>query len=173
MLPDGLRGFTLRREKALYFATAYRPREEVSLAHELAHHFEPEGLRPEAVEEWCTRVAAALVLPRTCFLVSLVEHRFSVPALRRRWRNASWELIVLRIADLCPGIAAAAWVDDALKWRSHRSEAAVTPAEHAAVSDARRRGRGLVLADSRLAAAWSLAPRGARFRAVSICVPAT
>lgn len=170
-LPDGMRGFTLKRQSDLYFQPAYKPREEISISHELAHHFEHPSVRPEAIERWCTRVGAALVLPRTEFLESLFLNKLSIPAMRRQWRLASWELLVLRVVDLLPGTGAAAWVDDGLKWRTDRHSRPLLAAETAAVRDAKRHGSGLVLAGGWLAAAWSLTPKGASFRAVSLCLP--
>lgn len=170
-LQDGLDGYHVEGTNRLVVARCWHsPRMESSIAHELLESV-TDRKRPDAEHErYCERGAAALLLPASDYLGTLFASGLDLARLRRQeWPWASWEVLARRASDLLPGIISAAWVDGSAKWRT--STQATSTAEAAALRDAKKKGRGLVLSAGLVASAWSLSPRGARFRAVSICVP--
>lgn len=170
-LLDGFDGYTLEGGQRIVVAKGtYRPRQEFTIAHELAEAHCDRTLSPGEHEQFCDAVASALLLPAGPFLQTLFARRLDLSVLRREeWPWASWEALAARVSVLLPGVVAAAWVNSEIKWRTQDGPA--SSAEVAALRDARRRGRGVVLSAGLVATAWNLAPRGARFRAVSLCLP--
>lgn len=170
-LLEGFDGYTLEgRQRIVVAKGAYRPRQEFTVAHELAEAHCDRVLQPAEHEQFCDAVASALLLPAQPFLQTLFARRLDLAVLRRNeWPWASWEALAARVSVLLPGVVAAAWVDARIKWRT--DEGPASAAEVAALRDARRKGRGVVLSAGLVATAWHLAPRGARFRAVSLCLP--
>lgn len=170
-LADGLAGYHLEGTDRIVVAKCWHPpREECSIAHELVEAVVQRTLPDAEHEAFCERAAAALMLPASEYLQTLFARGLDLARMRRReWPWASWEVLARRASDLLPGVVSAAWVDDGVKWRS--SSGAPTSAEKAALRDARRKGRGTVLSAGRVASAWSLAPKGATFRGVSLCLP--
>lgn len=172
-LEDGLAGYHVEGTNRIVVAKGYEPRQQASIAHELIEANLPERLPDYLHEKFCERGAAGIALPRTLFIESLFRCGWDVPLLRRsEWQWASWEAIAMRASDLIPGVYAAAWVDDRVKWRSGHSANAVTQAERAAVIVAHgRHSKGVVVCAGKLAVAWRVPGGGASFRAISICLP--
>lgn len=171
-LEPGLDGYHLEGSKRITVGVGrgYVPRHEATIAHELVEAHTPKTLQDREHERFCDRGGAALLLPSRQFLQSLFASGFDVAALRQReWPWASWEALVRRASDLLPGASSAAWVDARVKWRSPSGEP--LQLELDAVQASKRHGRGLLASRAHVCAAWSLVPTGARFRAVSICLP--
>lgn len=66
-----------------------------AIAHELAHW----ALGPEATEEDCDALAAALVVPRRAFLRALRAHRYHIAELARVF-DAAQSLVALRLGEV-------------------------------------------------------------------------
>jgi len=172
MLPPHCRGMSSPRTTTILVAPcSYRPRRELTIAHELIELSIPDDVRKDdcLCERICQRGAAALLLPQREFISSMFDCGWELPAARRRWKHASWEAIGSRLSDLLPGFSSAAWSDLQPKWR--RPEPAATGAELAAVREAYKRGRGKCLSAGNLALAWHLVSRRGFRYAVSICLP--
>lgn len=150
--------------KLLVAPQDYRPRLEMSIAHELVEQ-ELERHVPDH-ERFCERAAAALALPRLEFLATLAWNGYCAPTTRRQWPWASYELILWRAVELLPaGAAAAKWLNGELVER-RSSRATLYACERKAL----RSRRALpVLEDGVLARAWSV-PRGRDHWAFSLAV---
>lgn len=168
-LADGFEGYHLEGSSRIVVGGDYTARQEATIAHEIAEAFVERKSRDREHEAFCDRVGAAIMLPRETYLEALFSSGFDLAKIRRRFPWASWEVIARRATDLIPPVASGAWVDEIPKWR--RPDGDPGSAEMAAVQDARKKGRGLVLAGGIVASAWSLMPKGAEFRAVWIAVP--
>jgi Zn-dependent peptidase ImmA (M78 family) len=148
--------------------SGYEPRDEFTLAHELAELHLPAAWRSTLSEELkeraCNRIAAALLLPPRPFLWALHESDWQVPAVRRRFPLVSYETVATRIVDLKPGAAASSWVNGQRAWwRGPQPGADVRSllrAEHAALRIAAQAGRARVTVDGVEAQAWCLTARG-------------
>ena len=111
-------------------ASGYLARDEFTIAHELMELHIPRDWRtylPNDLKEgMCDRGAAALLLPTAPFRASVDELAGELPALRRHWRNASWDVIARRLVDVGLASTAAAWDSLELSWRyggaGHSSE---------------------------------------------------
>lgn len=166
-----IRGASLRGlSRVLLVPSGYHPRDEFTIAHEIIESFFPsEWNRYAATEEdkerACDRGAAALLLPAAEFHRSVTELRHELPALRRRWRNASWDVIARRLVDVGAASTAAAWDSLELRWRyggtGHDAE------EHALAEVYAGRGSAHVRAGEREVRAWRLGGAGLG-RAVSV-----
>jgi len=156
------------RRKIVLSPSGYGPRDEQSIAHELIElHV---GRLSECDHEaFCQRGGAALLLPRQQFMASALEAGFQVPALRRKWRFASWEVIARRISDLFEGITSAAWCNGQPRWRSPCGDP--SEAELAAVRGAVSRGRCEVKIRGVLTTAWRLVDKRVDYRAISLSRP--
>jgi hypothetical protein len=168
----GFEGSTTKESKTLQVSPGYYPRVEFTVAHELAHHFVPLTMRVGAVEAFCNRVAAALLLPSARFCGSAVGNGCELPTLRHEWPWASWQVIMWRITELLPGIGASVWVNcEPVERRHAYTPAEVTRAEALSVRDAQRRGRAIVKVAGICAIAWNVvAPRG-QYVAMSLALP--
>lgn len=138
--------------------SGYLPRDEFTIAHEIAELHLPhdwrETLGPALWERACNRVASALLLPAGAFVTSVLELGLDLPALRRRWTHASWDTLARRLVDVGAARTAAAWDSLELAWRyggeAHPDE------EHALAEVYAGRGRGVV----RGVRAWRLGGEG-------------
>lgn len=156
--------------KILVAPTGYKPQEEFSIAHELVESTIREKM-PAWHEDYCDRAAAAILLPKVEFLVSMATNLLEVPAVRRAWPWASWEAIIWRTAELEPRVAGAKWDRfQCIERRSYRKASDVSTAELAAVREAWMHGRGSALVGEVAAFAWWLKGRGQKYRAVSLAV---
>jgi hypothetical protein len=172
-LEDGLYAYLLPNRKRIVLSENHPEKRDFSIAHELAESSLKTKLPPDFHEAYCDRVAAAILLPRSEFMRSFFLCSGEIPRMRwTDWPWASWETLAMRVSDLLPGVFAAAWADEKVKWRSHHTRDQVTDAEKAAAKAARGRfSRGLVAISGRLAIAWRVPGRGILFRAVSLCLP--
>jgi hypothetical protein len=168
-LAEGFEGYHIEGSSRIVVGGDYTARQEATIAHELAEAFVERAARGHEHEAFCDRVGAAIMLPREPYLDELFGSAFDLAKMRRKFQWASWEVIARRATDIIPAVTSGAWVDEVPKWR--RPDGDPGSAEMAAVRDARRKGRGLVLAGGVVASAWSLMPKGADFRAVWIAVP--
>jgi Zn-dependent peptidase ImmA (M78 family) len=148
----------------------YGPREQFTCGHELGHHYEPPGLRPEAVESWCDRFSAALLMPERPFLAACGESLFDLGALRRRVQWASWQALARRIVDLCPDTAAAWWSGSMMVERASSSGTPMSEAERMAFREARKGRVARVEAGGVFARGWSV-PRGRQAWVVTLAIP--
>lgn len=171
-LGRGVRGLTVAGSNIIRVApTPYQPRREFTIGHELLELHLPALCVGQVREAACQRGAAALLLPAREFIDDWLRYRGQLPELRQHRPYASWEALASRSADLLPGVAAAAWVDDVMKWRRcYEGPLELTEAELEAVQRCRHQGRATVSACGVVALAWRLAGRGAHFRAVSLCL---
>lgn len=135
-------GLAVRHEQTVVVrASGYAPRDEFTLAHELLELHLPRELlelpraRKEALVDYG---AAALLLPRAAFAADAHASGLDVPALRRRWRGASWAVVARRLVDVGAAGSAASWQGRQVAWRHGRPE---HPSERVAVAQALRRGR--------------------------------
>lgn len=169
-LPGCLGGSMPGSNKILVSPSGYRPRDELTVAHELAELALEDKVHGPNHERFCQRVAAAIILPRSVFVSSVIDCAWDLSALRRRWRYASWETIALRMADLLPGVTASKWVDGEAKWPRHPSDA-----ERQAAEIARSRGKGVARLPDAVGMAWRLPRNGdsAEFRAIAIALRST
>lgn len=177
---DGLLGSAMRSVRAIMLSpSGYEPRDEFTLAHELAELHIPAAWHatlPERVKErMCDRVAAALLLPPPQFLYALFETNWSLPLLRRRFPIASYEAIARRIVDLKPSTSAAMWTAGKRSW--WRGPAAgedvrlLVRAERQALRIANRTGFASVADGDVIARAWHLTAKDKRV-ALTVCSPA-
>lgn len=165
----GFDGLTFKGTKTLRVPPHYGPREQFTCGHELGHHHEPPGLRAEAVEAWCDRFAAALLMPERPYLSVCGELRFDLGALRRRLPWASWQALAWRVVDLCPGTAAAWWLGGALQERSS-SVGEIAPAEELAAAEARQGHLPMVERAGIFARGWCV-PRGRKAWVITLALP--
>lgn len=154
----GREGFAFSDRTVLVDPTGYTPRDEFTVAHEIAELHLPqdwrEALGSELWERACDRVASALLLPAAAFKASVVELGVDLPALRRRWQHASWDTLARRLVDVGAVSTAAAWDSLEEAWRyggePHDFE------EHAVVEALSGRGTARVGA----VGAWRLGGEG-------------
>jgi Zn-dependent peptidase ImmA (M78 family) len=172
-----MNGKAARQARAIILSpSGYEPRDEFTIAHELAELHLPaqwrSTLSEQTKERCCNRIAAALLLPAKAFLWALHETDWDLPAVRRRFPRVSFEAVATRIVDLRPGTTAASWVNGKRAWwRGPQSGADVRDlvrAEHAALRIAARAGSAAVQQGSILARAWSLTAKG-KTVSVSVC----
>lgn len=173
----GLAGLALRSSYSVVFSpSGYEPRDEFTIAHELAELHIPrawrEDLPIEDKERLCNRVAAAMLLPPAEFLEAVSQQRWSLRALRNTFPRASCEAIVTRIVDLSPASQAAAWIDGRRIWRrGGRTKDNVTPflkAEKAVLKAAEDSGVAHIEQDGARISAWRLSGEGAKAVAVTV-----
>ncbi len=102
-------------------ASGYAARDEFTVAHELMELHIPSEWRTQLTEDFkerlCDRGAAALLLPASAFRKSVKLLEGELPALRRQWRHASWDVIARRLVDVGMVSTAAAWDSLELRWR--------------------------------------------------------
>jgi hypothetical protein len=172
-LPAGLLGLSIPGEKKIVVSpSGYSPRDAMTTAHEMAERLVSKMLPdPHNHEAFCDRIAAAILLPRAVYLPQLREAKFDLAVLRRTWRFASWEVLGLRVVDLVPDALCRSWVNGEPKpWR-HQKHVEVMTVERVAVTEAMKHGKGRAIVGDRLTLAWRLPARGARSRAISVCIP--
>ena len=158
-----VRGFSVRRPHEIYLIpSAYEPRNQFTIAHEIMELMLPLGLVesiPAALkEELCDRGAAALMLPPGRFAETMHKTGVHLPALRRLWRFASYKALAARMVDLVPGTTAASWDSGAMQWG--RGPELGAEAITAAVTEAlTSRGLGEAVIGGVRARAWRMASR--------------
>jgi Zn-dependent peptidase ImmA (M78 family) len=173
----GLNGAALRSVRAILVSpSGYTPRDEFTLAHELAELHLPQSWRDsmgDAMKEAaCNWIASALLLPAGPFRYWLQEVDWNLPKARRRWPNASYEVVATRAVVLVPGTSASSWVNGRRAWwrgvRPGADVRAMVRAEYQALRIAQQRGAARVERFGVKAHAWHLtAP--AKSVALTIC----
>jgi len=171
-IAGGARGYSA--ESVIYLRPErYRPREEFACGHEIGELTIDDSVPNDTREIMCQRIASALLLPARAYLRSAALCGYELPALRRKWPHASYQVLGVRLAELLPGVVAAAWVDcEPHRGRSLGSAAVadLTDLERQAVQRAyMKTGRGIAASRDMVAVAWRLTGPGKR--AISITIP--
>lgn len=151
----------------------YRPRVQLTIAHEMIEHYLPSKLDLRWHEAACQRGAAALLMPREQFIASAVSAQLRLPDLCRAWPHASREAVLSRVADLFPGTVASSWRRSEPKFRrahsNHRPTRELLDLEAFVAAEAAwYREPSEIVAGGFIARAW---PAG-EDRALSLCVAA-
>jgi len=114
----GVRGCTDPFLRSIYVAPySHQPRAEWVIGHELAELEIPEHLGDDH-EHVCQAIAARLMMPTREFFDSGSSCDWDLAVLRQWWPHCSWQAMARRVAEVAPGMAAAAWEGSRAKFHA-------------------------------------------------------